>query len=340
MELTKKDTKMLQGLSVLAMVCLHLFNRNYEGLFQPLLFIQGTPVSFYISQLSDFCVMGFAFCSGYAHMLLYDQEGYYKKRIRSLFSLMKNFWLILIIFTIASVVIGQAEFMPGSAMKFLKNALCLENSYNGAWWYMYTYIILVVISPVILKFIKMSPPMFSLGIGFAIYCVAYLIRFKIPVDNWFLIKFGPFGMTLFEYMLGAVFCERKLFTRIHEKWIKLPKYIRVGVAIGTVAAMLYVRTKIVPSLAVAPMTGLVIICLFHFWKKPQWAEKFFMLIGKHSTNIWLIHMFFYAVLFKNLVYIAKYPILIFVLMIAITVIVSKVIMTIENFLTKVIKNLC
>lgn len=38
MELSKNDSKMLQGLSVLAMVCLHLFDRDYTGLFTPLLF--------------------------------------------------------------------------------------------------------------------------------------------------------------------------------------------------------------------------------------------------------------------------------------------------------------
>ena len=79
MELTKKDTKMLQGLSVLAMVWLHLFDtNNYQGLFQPLLFIGDLPVSFFLGQLSDFCVFGFAFCSGYAHMLLFEQKDYYK----------------------------------------------------------------------------------------------------------------------------------------------------------------------------------------------------------------------------------------------------------------------
>lgn len=36
MELTKRDTKMIQGLSVLAMLCLHLFDRDYTGLFTPL----------------------------------------------------------------------------------------------------------------------------------------------------------------------------------------------------------------------------------------------------------------------------------------------------------------
>lgn len=41
MELGKNDSKMLQGLSVLAMLCLHLFDREYEGLFHPILFVGG-----------------------------------------------------------------------------------------------------------------------------------------------------------------------------------------------------------------------------------------------------------------------------------------------------------
>ena len=69
MEFSKNDSKMLQGLSVLAMVWLHLFDRDYTGLFSPVLFVGGVPLSFYLGQLSDFCVFGFAFLSGYAHML-------------------------------------------------------------------------------------------------------------------------------------------------------------------------------------------------------------------------------------------------------------------------------
>lgn len=60
MELTKRDTKMIQGLSVLAMLCLHLFDRDYTGLFTPLVFVRGEPLSFFFGQLSDFCVFGYA----------------------------------------------------------------------------------------------------------------------------------------------------------------------------------------------------------------------------------------------------------------------------------------
>ena len=41
MELTKRDTKMIQGLSVLAMLCLHLFDRDHTGLFTPVIYLGG-----------------------------------------------------------------------------------------------------------------------------------------------------------------------------------------------------------------------------------------------------------------------------------------------------------
>ena len=64
--LTRYDTKMLQGLSVL---------------YTPLLYLAGKPVIFYFAQLSDFCVMGFAFCSGYGLYKKYMCVGGKQKNI-------------------------------------------------------------------------------------------------------------------------------------------------------------------------------------------------------------------------------------------------------------------
>ena len=59
----------------------HFFdNLNYSDLFTPLIMLKGYPLIFYFAQLSDFCVMGFAFCSGYAHMKLFHKKNYYKRR--------------------------------------------------------------------------------------------------------------------------------------------------------------------------------------------------------------------------------------------------------------------
>lgn len=338
MELTKKDSKMLQGLCAVAMICLHLFNKNYEGLFEPIFFIKKFPLSFYISMIADFCVMGYAFCSGYAHMNLFVKPDYYPKRLKSLGVLLVNYWFILLLFSALSIMIGKADVMPGNINIFIRNALLIENTYNGAWWYMFTYVVIVLLSPCILKFVR-DTHWLCLGISMIIYVVAYYIRFEVQTDNWLLIKFGPLGMTIFEYVLGAICYKMKWFTRIYIIWNRFPRWTRCVIATFLIIGMLWGRTLVVPSLFVAPITGFVIICLFHFWKKPAIIENIFLYIGKHSTNIWLTHMFFYAILFVNVVYRAKYPIFIFLTMLVITLIVSEIIQKIENVLFKKIASI-
>ncbi|MGL5550549.1 MAG: acyltransferase family protein, partial [Culicoidibacterales bacterium] len=53
------------------------------------------------------------------------------------------------------------------------------------------------------------------------------------------------------------------------------------------------------------------IVIFNLLDKPKWLVKSFNYIGGHSTNLWLTHMFFYMIYFKQLVFAPKNPILIF-----------------------------
>lgn len=331
---------MLQGLSVLAMVLLHLFcTYDYADKYTPILFFSGVPVCFYIAQLSDFCVFGFAFCSGYGHMVNYGMEGFYKSRLKSLMAVLCDYWVILCVFSLISIAAGQSEFMPGSFCKFLLSALLVETTYNGAWWYLFTYAVLVAFSPVLLKAVEKYHPLAVLAAGFLVYCAAYYVRFRVVTDNWLLIRFGPFGMTLFEYLVGAVCYKIRFVTWLRDCWGRLPKTKQLGVTVLLMLAMLYGRTKIVSSLFVAPVTGAVIMALFVLWRKPKWFENVFLFVGKHSTNIWLTHMFFYLVLFRHLVYKAKYPVLIFAFMLAITTAVSALLQLVQKPLHKAVSRI-
>lgn len=136
-----------------------------------------------------------------------------------------------------------------------------------------------------------------------IYCSAYYIRFKMVPDNWFLVKYGLFGMTLAEFCIG-VFCLKGNWLEVLSRIIKrIPRFGKIVGSIIIWCGMIIGHTLIVSSLFIAPVTGLIIIVLFTLWKKPKLIESFFLWMGRHSTNIWLIHMFFYLHLFKDLVYI-------------------------------------
>jgi hypothetical protein len=284
-------------------------------------------------------VMGFAFCSGYGHMKLSEQQGYYTRRLKSLISLLVNYWIIIAVFSVISILCGQRNSMPGDFKTVLGNVFLYRVTYNGAWWYMWAYVLLVLISPVLLNAVKKLHPMIIFIGGLMIYILAYYVRFKVSTDNFFLQRFGPFGMTVTEYLMGCVWYQKKLFSvTYHRLWERFNLPIRLMVALVLFMGMLYGHTRIVRSLFIAPITGISIITLFHFSNKPIKVQQFFLFIGKHSTNIWLTHMFFYLMLFENLVYIARFPILVYMLMIVITVLLSMVLKTLERpFLKKLCK---
>lgn len=330
MELRKEDTKMLQGLSVIAMLLLHLFCRyNSEELFTPIVYVGGgEPLTYLIGQLADFCVMGFAFCSGYAQYLLWtkNEANYYRGRLKSLLLLYWNFWVIILLFSVVSIAIGKSSFMPGSLRKLILTVTSVDVAYNGAWWYLFIYALITLTSPLSLKYAKKFNSVLLLVAGFLIYCVAFYVRFHMPAHGWLLEKFGTGGMTYFEWGVGVVFCKEKLFTKIYDHFIQyLPKKIRIILAMIILCFMLYVRGFWVHTLFVAPVTGLMILSIFHFWEKPKVIKQFFLFIGRHSTNIWLVHMFFFSGLFVNLVYRAKYGVLIFLFMLFLCLVSSYVI---------------
>lgn len=343
-ELTKTDTKMIKGLAIFAMVFLHLFDTlDYQDKFIPLIYIKGYPLVFYFAQLSDFCVMAFAFCSGYAHMSQYGKQNYYKRRLIGLLGVYVNFWIVLFLFSIISILLGNGEQIPGSFSTFIGNFTTIYLSYNGSWWYLLTYAFIVLSSPVLLRLSRSSgiwKDVLVLVFIICIYSGAYYERFIMCSSNWFLYQLGLYGMTLAEYMMGSLAYEHKIFGRMIKIWNSIFHNTLVDclVSVTLFVILLWFRTLIIPSVFVAPVSGVIVLFLFQKVKKPVWIEKCMLILGKHSTNIWLTHMFFYLYIFINLVYKVKYPVLIMLFMLGITIGVSMIINLIYRYIWVMVKD--
>ena len=52
-------------------------------------------------------------------------------------------------------------------------------------------------------------------------------------------KFGPFGMTLFEYLLGALALKYQIFTHIFRAWERIPKFGRGVLTVALLLGLLY-----------------------------------------------------------------------------------------------------
>lgn len=338
MELTKNDVKMTKGVAILFMVLLHLFCQKGNFPYEPLIFIGENPLVYYIGLFGDCCVVMYCFCSGYAHKIINQtHKNAYSSILKRLPMFIIQFWIVCAVFSVIGLIINDPS-IPGSLYEFIGNMLLYRMSYNGAWWFVLTYILLCIISPVIMYLCEKST-VASLIIFSAIYFISYLVRFnKISVlpDNALINYFNgilaPFGTSLLPYVLGVLFYKHKIFTKINiftQSWKKPLK----NLVLAIIVLIAFSVHCFIETLFIAIFTGMAVILCFNLWNKGKLFTNIFSFFGTHSTNIWLTHMFFYFVLFEDLVFVAKYPLFCLVLMLIITVFISFVI----NFVMKLIK---
>lgn len=303
----KQETKQLQGVAILAMLCLHLFC-TYTPLFTPLVYIGSIPLTYFIGQASDCCVMIYCFCSGYGLMASYiacNEKGrqYFVERRKGLFRLLQSYWIILLMFAVVTLLLGE-EWLK-SPIVFIANFLVFGSSYNGAWWFVGTYILMVLLSPIIFKMVQRHPVMVAI-IAPIVYTTSYVARFRLT--GFLEQQLSLLGMSYAELLLGVYFYKYSFMKRIEEIWNRiLPNKYQLPVLFFIIVATIFVRGY-VTTLFIAPLSGIVFIfCYLLLARKLLTLRKVFSFLGKHSTNIWLTHMFFYMPAYGGVAYYGKYP---------------------------------
>ena len=118
-------------------------------------------------------------------------------------------------------------------------------------------------------------------------------------------------------------------------WLPLRLVIYIFTAI-TFAGMIVVHGVIQP-LFVAFITATVTIILLCICPLPVWLTNLLCYFGEHSTNIWLVHMFFYGSLFHGIVFFLKYPIPVFLFLIALSLASSYVIKWLSRPILKLVR---
>lgn len=309
--------KMLKGIAILFMLLLHLFARkDVEGLYETFPLINGVPLLYYLALFGDACVPVYCFASGYGlYVIMGNKQGLTMgSNFNRILKLLMNYWIVLILFVVIGYLVGTNE-LPGSPAEFFLNFFVLSNSYNGAWWFLQTYIILVVWSSVLMGLIKKNNSMVLLLLSGLLYLIAYLQRIRPILDYGDFTILNMLGNTLelvgttqLPFVVGALFAKERTYSWIYKKTY----HLRYKNTICTLCIlMLVVIHAFYESMVIAPITGIAFICLFTMMNKTVKVQKIFMFFGDHSTNIWLTHMFFYMVIFPELTFAPKYPIIIF-----------------------------
>lgn len=325
LELSKKDNQMAKGLAILAMVSLHLFCRLDNLPYTPLIYIGNTPLIYYLGLFGDLCVPVYCFCSGYAQYLLIEQEEmqYFSKMGKRLRKFIGHFWIILIMFSLLGMLCDSGGVIPGSIQKFIGNLTLVDLNYNGAWWFVLTYVFLTLLSPVLYQIVKKCPWILTGSIFCIIYIMSYIFRFKysLTLNNtiftWIWEQSLLLGTSLFPYIIGMIARKYHLITMLRTKLSTM--YNVTNWILSVIVVALFLLHCKVQSIGIAPFTGLGFLMCFYLWNKPAPIKRFFEFWGYHSTNIWLIHMFFYMNIFPGLVFKARFPVIVYLTMLLLCV---------------------
>lgn len=343
MNYDKQDARMTRGFAILCMITLHLFCRTGDDVFgTPLIWLNSTtPLVFLFGFFAEICVPLYSLCAGYARYLLsYKQHSTIKRILR----LMVNYWIVVVLFSIMGLIFDPGGMMPGTFVTFIKS-LFLLHSYNGAWWYLHTYVILLLIPT---RLLLLPVQKLTTGIGLA-FCLLFEIAWYLvghfglwPAEDgglfwisFFWTELGNLVGILAFFWAGAFLCKAQAIPRLY-RYVNthLPKrLVKPGLMIF--AGCLFAAYNIAHKAILVGITAVLMFLIFNIWEKSEYTKQVFEFLGRHSTNIWLTHMFFYAYIFKNLVFCVKYPLLILLFLLILCVITSYIIMIIETIVRKV-----
>lgn len=317
MELSKQQTDYTKGIAIAMMLCLHLFNREYRGLFAPSLFIGNQPLTYYISLFCDCCVWIYCFCSGYGLYITRQNKPatfVQTNRMRVL-KLYLNYWVVLLLFAVVlGILLGKSADYPGNWLKFIYNFSSLDSSYNGAWWFISSYALLVVLAPFLFRMLDKYKLYQVVGASFLIYILGYYARIYQPVLTdiqlvqllWH--QLFMLANALFPFVLGALAFRNRWFSSWMNWVAKLP--FQTAVLIG-ILGLLFVAHGFVPSLFVAVFTGIAFVFLFNGIQLSAALQRALAYLSSHSTNIWLVHLFLISSFAKTWSYAPQQPVLIY-----------------------------
>ena len=338
MHITRDKTKILQGVAILCMLGLHLFNRSeISNYYDVSLYVNifGTPISLLtiISYSFDCCVPIYLFCSGYglAKNYIDNDIQYNNKNLKRIKNLLYRYWLIMIITCIVGYCMGMRDVYPGSLINFISNIFLLKSSYVGAFWFVQTYILLVILSKKIFEIIEKYEYKMVIVVSFLLYILAFIIEKKILVIsmNELLSLFINALMLLlrsqFSFVIGGIFASKTIINQNIEKI--LSNNIIAGLIL---ICIISIKGIVLRSMIFAPFSAIVFIILLCCHSMTMPTQKILLYFGNHSTNMWLTHMQYYMIFASSFVFMSRNVFIIFITLIILSLVSSYVIEFILN----------
>lgn len=308
--LSKEDSKILKGYSILIMIWLHtfLYKNDVDSLYN-LIFIGQTPLVTIIHNFCGICVFLYLFLGGYGLYITYTNKKL--QSFRRIFFLYLNYWIVFALMIPIGCII-RPELYPGNLSKFILNLIAWDYSYNSSWWFLFPYILIMFTSGLLFKLLNKIRGWRLFTLTFFIYLItSYSIsRYG---DKYFfnnLLLYIPllYFHLLNAFLTGAIFAKYNIFDYMNNQIRKIPhsNYVCIISIIGLILFKGYITTSIINIFVVC-----LLFILIHNLAHPIWLENVLYKLGEGSTNMWLVHVFICYYFMHDFTYSLKYPILVY-----------------------------
>lgn len=328
--MNKETSIIIKGIAILMMLFYHLFGRDDLGdLCTPLLYIGNTPLVKYFSN-ACYPVSFFMILSGYGLTYCYKKNqlspSIQGKRILKLYV---HYWLVLLIF----VTIGhfiKPDIYPNDLLHVLANIVGIRCTYNGETWFLLPYTIISLLSWWIIDFVYHLNEKRKIIITLIIYSIVflttrYIVYHQLENTTLLTLLLQPFFIVqlTFYFSLGI------LLFRLLENEPTALKAIKPTIYFIIIIALFIIKSMIKVTIADGLYAFIIIFCISHLQLHRLFHNIFYKL-GQYSMPMWMTHTFFAVYLFQDFIYGFKYPLLIWLVLIALSYLVSIPILKIGN----------
>ena len=312
--MTKDESKILQGVALLLMVFLHLFNWGANvNLCTNLIHISGKPIVSLLSRAAN-PVPFFLILSGYG--LHFNNPSSVNKLLKRTLRLFIYFWLALLIFVCLGSFI-KPDIYPGSYYDILMNITGINYSYNNETWFFLPYILISLSSNAIFKLMHKIGPLFSIICATGIYLITLYTMGRysshlVATNKYYLMQLLAYFNFLLPFILGGWLQE---YSKNHTLKFFGDRYNFLPISL----LVLLISVKTIYRTAVFdPYYALLFILLFLNVRRWRFLDVFLKEMGDKSMIIWLIHTYFCYYLFKEFIYGFKFPLLIYMVTLSIS----------------------
>lgn len=320
---SKKHTSIAKGLAMILMLFDHLFwleNGKYISLVP--VKISGETVEWAIGSIGNICVAMFLVLSGYGmyHVVKSKEEYTFKDSLVRVKNIWINYAIITVLFVILDLIFGNIEF---DFVRILLNIFLLDFSYNNYAWFMITYVVIIIVFPLCYKFLKKikwpCQILFIIVIKVAITLLNKVIAHFIVVPEVAYKTFIEPFMFLSIFLIGYICAQYNIFEKAYEKIYK-GRMEKTKLIISLIAIFMFMYSFEYTILD--NVTAPIICFLIAYLCSDNIVGKLLDYIGKHSTNMWLVHYHIMILLLNCIVYWPKLSILILVWLIIILLPIS------------------